>query len=208
MQDDVPAVQDLQRVTTGYVDSEDRMRIAGETAQGDAVVLWLTQRMLARLLPVFFRWLEQPQAGLSAESEPSGRDLPSAAAEKGHADWLQSFAQQAAVAGLVAQPPVQTTQLQCSQLVHSVDVQSVAAERDDDVALRLTFKGPQEPSAAVEGAGAGAFGVTLTPPILRQWVAILYAQYREAGWALDLWPDWVAQSPAAMPAPAPSSLLH
>ena len=206
MQDDVSAVQDLQRVTTSYVDSEDRMRLAGETAQGQAVVLWLTQRLLARLLPIFFRWLEQHQTGTTSESDADGRSLTRAAAEQGHAEWLQSFAQQAAVAGLVAQPPVQTAQAQGSQLVHSVDVQGVVTEQDDGAALRLTFKAPQEPSAS--GALVGAYGLTLAPLILRQWVAIMFDQYRAAGWPLDLWPDWVTQSPVNMQPSPQSAVWH
>lgn len=204
MQDDVSTVQDLQRVTTSYVDSEDRLRLAGETAQGEAVVLWLTQRLLARLLPIFFQWLEQHQTGTTSESDADVRSWARAAAEQGHADWLQSFAQQAAVAGLVAQPPVQTAQARGSRLVHSVDVQGVVAEQCDGAALRLTFKGPQEPP----GAFIGAHGLTLAPPILRQWVAIVYDQYRAAGWPLDLWPDWVKQSPVNAQPSAESAVWH
>lgn len=206
MQDDVSAVQNLQRVTTSYVDSEDRLRLAGETPQGEAVVLWLTQRLLARLLPIFFQWLEQHQTGTTSESGADGRSLARAAAEQGHADWLHSFAQQAAVAGLVAQPPVQTAQARGSQLVHSVDVQGVMAEHDDGAVLRLTFKGQQEPSAS--DALVGAYGLTLAPPILRQWVAIVYDQYRAAGWPLDLWPDWVTQSPVNMQPSAQPAVWH
>ena len=40
---------ELQRFTTEYVEIEDRIRLAGETAPGHTVVLWLTQRLLARL---------------------------------------------------------------------------------------------------------------------------------------------------------------
>ena len=38
----------LQRVTTAYVADEDRLRLTGELSDGDAVVLWLTQRLLNR----------------------------------------------------------------------------------------------------------------------------------------------------------------
>lgn len=50
---------ELQRFTTEYVEIEDRIRLAGETAPGHTVVLWLTQRLLARLLPHLLQWLEQ-----------------------------------------------------------------------------------------------------------------------------------------------------
>ena len=41
----------LQRVTTAYLENEDRLRLTGELADGDTVVCWLTQRLLNRLVP-------------------------------------------------------------------------------------------------------------------------------------------------------------
>lgn len=49
----------LQRITTEYIDHEDRLRLAGEDAQGQTTVLWLTQRLLNRLIPHLCQWLEQ-----------------------------------------------------------------------------------------------------------------------------------------------------
>ena len=79
-----PAPPELQRVTSQYVLNEDRIRLSGETAQGDTLVLWLTQRMLNVLVPRLIDWLEQ-----------QGGDA-----------LLQEFAQQAAEAALGAEPPV------------------------------------------------------------------------------------------------------
>ena len=39
----------LHRLTTDYVEEEDRIRVSGASANGDTVVLWLTQRLLNRL---------------------------------------------------------------------------------------------------------------------------------------------------------------
>lgn len=79
-----PAPQALQRVTTQYVVNEDRIRLSGETAEGETLVLWLTQRMLGVLIPRLVDWLER-----------QGGDA-----------LLQEFAQQAAEAALGAEPPV------------------------------------------------------------------------------------------------------
>lgn len=87
LMDQAPAIPDppeLQRVTTQYVINEDRIRLSGETAKGDTLVLWLTQRMLGVLIPRLVGWLEQ-----------QGGDA-----------LLQEFAQQAAEAALGAEPPV------------------------------------------------------------------------------------------------------
>lgn len=41
---------DLQRITTQYIEVEDRLRLTGELAPGEVVVLWLTQRLMHRLI--------------------------------------------------------------------------------------------------------------------------------------------------------------
>ena len=38
----------LTRLTTEYVPSEDRMRLAGETGPEASVVIWITRRLLDR----------------------------------------------------------------------------------------------------------------------------------------------------------------
>lgn len=48
----------LQRMTTDYIVQEDRIRVTGECAGGGVLVLWLTQRLLVRLVPPLCRWLE------------------------------------------------------------------------------------------------------------------------------------------------------
>ena len=55
---------ELQRITTEFIDSEDRIRLCGECSPQQTVVLWLTQRMLNRLVPHLLNWLEQ-QTGVS-----------------------------------------------------------------------------------------------------------------------------------------------
>ena len=76
----------LQRITTEYNEPEDRIRLSGELAQGDTVVLWLTQRLLNRLVPHLTAWLSQQLAPASS--------IPSVQAV--HEDIVQGFAQQAA----------------------------------------------------------------------------------------------------------------
>ena len=50
---------ELQRITTTYVDVEDRLRLTGVLANGTVVQLWLTQRLLGRLVPPLTSWLER-----------------------------------------------------------------------------------------------------------------------------------------------------
>jgi len=157
-------MSELQRFTTEYVELEDRIRLSGETAPGEAEVLWLTQRLIGRLVPHLCAWLER-QGGLGAVPED-----PSVA------DALQGFALQAALQSLSPQPPVQPETARRNWLVHAVDV--TAGEE----ALRLAFRGAE--AARVE--------LTLQPQALRQWLGILHAQCRGAEWPLEAWPSWLS----------------
>lgn len=164
----------LERITTAYIDSEDRIRLCGETAPNQAVVLWLTQRLLNRLVPHLLTWLEQ-QTGVSGGI---GADV--------RADVMHSFAQQAAMSSLRRQAPVQAHAARQTWLVHAVDV-TVNAHT-----VRLTFRGS---ASAHKGANLEA-AVSMQSIPLRQWLSILHEQCRRAGWASPeaagaVWPAWL-----------------
>lgn len=119
---------DLKRLTTEYVDIEDRIRLSGEAPDGTTVVMWLTQRFVNRLVPRLVQWLER-----QTSSQPRG-------------ELLQEFAQQAAVAALPAQAPVVASKPERVLLVRAIDV-TTTRER-----VRFGFKGSE--SGAVD-AGIG-----------------------------------------------------
>ena len=50
---------ELQRITTYYDPNEDRIRLSGEDESGEPLALWLTRRLLNRLIPVLLQWLER-----------------------------------------------------------------------------------------------------------------------------------------------------
>ena len=71
---------DLHRITTEYIDSEDRIRLTGQLASGDTVVLWLTQRLLNRLVP----HLRHPgQADRNSRRTPAARPARPGCSQKG-----------------------------------------------------------------------------------------------------------------------------
>lgn len=107
---------DLQRITTEYLPLEDRVRLAGEVGEGEPVVLWLTQRLLQRLLPLLLRWLE-----------PQGADPL-------RAEMEYHFTQEAARAAPAQPEPVRAPVASAGVVVESVDV-----EHSDDM-MRLVFK--------------------------------------------------------------------
>ena len=157
----------LQRITTEYRETEDRIRLAGEARgsegarSGPAVALWLTQRLLNRLIPHLCQWLEQREPAL-----PRG-------------EVLQTFAQQVATAALEPQPAVQVSAQHAEILVHSVDVKRSSNR------ITLVFRGAD--GAAVAELSTGSVS-------LRQWLHILSAQYRKAQWPLTTWPAWLRET--------------
>jgi len=163
----------LQRITTSFDAGEDRIRVCGEWAAGQTLVLWLTQRLLVRLVPHLLGWLEQQAVVVDGP----GADV--------RAELVQGFAQQAAMASMEPQAPVEARAAQRVWLVQSVDVAATAQ------GVRLTFKAEDPAQAA---------GMTLQAQPLRQWLGVLHEQCRQAGWAAApssglMWPTWV-QSPA------------
>ncbi len=95
---------ELLRITTEYIEAEDRIRLSGELASEETVVMWLSQRLLLRLLPHLFLWLEKQ----------SGDSLP--------LEIAQSFAQDAAVAELAPEAPVAWDENSLEWLVEAVDL--------------------------------------------------------------------------------------
>lgn len=108
---------ELQRITTEYLEAEDRIRLTGQAGDGAPVVLWLTQRLLQRLLPVLLQSFAVQDA-----------DAP-------HGQMPHDFYQQAAKAGWPPELPVQAGPDSTAWLVLSVDITQSAE------AASLTFKG-------------------------------------------------------------------
>ena len=171
----------LHRLTTDYVEEEDRIRVSGASANGDTVVLWLTQRLLNRLVPHLTAWL-------AAQVTP-GAAAP--AVQAAHRDIVQGFALQAARAQLTPQPPVPAAAPAASWRVTSVDLSHSAQ------AVLLTLKGEGE-----------AAQLKLPAQALRQWLGILYAQYQRGEWPTAVWPAWMSAATAPPQSQPGTAVLH
>jgi hypothetical protein len=117
-------VSTLQRLTTQYVDVEDRIRVSGEDTDGGIVVMWMSQRLLNRLVPAVCNMLGSPQQDERAE-------------------LLNSFEQQAAQAQLTPQDPVRPDAGGLAWLVTRVDLAPTGH------GTRLAFYGSGGEQAAV-----------------------------------------------------------
>lgn len=109
-------MKSLQRITTKYVEHEDRIRLTGEMASGEVLILWLTQRLLKRLIPHLSGWLEQ-----QTDKVPL-------------AEVRQEMAQQKARLELEPQAPVRADAQAQGVLIYSVDLKAAKAS------LGLVFK--------------------------------------------------------------------
>ena len=185
----------LQRMTTDYIAHEDRIRITGACADGGVVVLWLTQRLLGRLVPPLCRWLEgAAHPGLPAS--PAQR-MGAAVAQQA----VQGFAQALARAQLSPQAPVPAERAAQQFVVDSVQLTSHAQ------AVRLVFMPAADVDAAV-AAVADEVILTLSQQLLRQWLGVVHAQCRLAAWPDGVWPAWVQQAHPSAPAGARGATLH
>ena len=110
-------MSDLKRITTQFIENEDRIRLSGEVGANQTVTLWLTQRLMSRLVTNLVAWLDT-QTLTNVRPEV-----------------LQEFAQVAAQARLTPQAPVLKGALDVAWLVVSVDVTS------NQHVMQLAFKG-------------------------------------------------------------------
>jgi len=173
----------LERVTTEFVAAEDRLRLAGVSAEG-RVVLWLTRRLLERLLPALFAWLEG--TGPAADGAAGAMGAAPALWE-----FQQQWAQSAALAALQAGPPVPADAADAVGLVTTVSVASSAA------ALSLTFMDEAQGLEAV---------LPMSAANLRQWLQVVWRQYVRAEWPLELWPAWLREEPGGSAGTRPAYL--
>ena len=157
-------MNELQKVTVEYDENEDRIRLAGEGADGVRAVLWVSQRLLRRLVPVLVNWI--------------GKSVGAS----GMAETILGFEQDAARAALQPQEPVHVRSLDSSWLVHVIDL------RMAEEVITLELRGRES------GETARLSVDTLS---MRQWLAILYAQFMRAEWPLDLWPRWMESQDSA-----------
>jgi len=92
----------IERLTTEFVQEEDRIRLNIENAQQGQATLWLTQRLLNRVVPALVKVLEEETSGNPQAAE------------------LQAFNQQKAQQGIVQEAPIKAAEQ--SWLVRRVDL--------------------------------------------------------------------------------------
>ncbi|MBT5907047.1 MAG: hypothetical protein HOH23_05130, partial [Gammaproteobacteria bacterium] len=99
----------LERITTEYVEVEDRIRLTGESEDNQTIVLWLTQRLLTQIISHLLGLIEKQSPTPGEKGAPTS-------------SLLQGFAQQAAEAELAPEQPVRAVSSSISWLIPEVDI--------------------------------------------------------------------------------------
>ncbi|MBM1312321.1 hypothetical protein JQT66_19265 [Sulfitobacter mediterraneus] len=165
------------RFTTKYVSAEDRIQLLIELSQDEIQVLWLTRRLFNRLLPHLFDHLGKTgTAVVATDTNPS--DV-GGGIDPQQANAVQRFSQEAAVSALTSQPSVgasgQKPANNVSYVVTSVDV-------------RFSKKGVVLDLKSGEDI---LHKLPLAEDALRQWLSIVYSQYKAGNWQERFWPVWI-----------------
>jgi hypothetical protein len=155
----------LEKITTRFVAAEDRLRLDGQAPSGRVVVLWVTQRLMRRVVPVLLRHVS---ATLAGQPLPEVRhEFAQAAARAAHRDRGQ-------------QAPV-VPDAEAAASGWRVETVEVTAGQGG---ITLSLRGEKGEAARL----FLAFGA------LRVWINILHDVWRQAEWPTDVWPEWVTQA--------------
>lgn len=171
----------LQRLTTEYIEKEDRVRISGEGKDGELESFWLSQRLLIRLIRHLVSTFEESR--FSAE--------PNRVADTRTIALVNEMAQQVAQQILPVQAPVVAPQESDSWLVLEVDVSRVQQH------IKLVFRNSRLKQTEL----------MLDNNQLRQWLSILFQLWQKAEWPMSIWPDWIVNT-ATQAATRSANPLH
>lgn len=175
----------LKRITTQYIAFEDRIRLTGADEAGKTLTLWLTQRLISRLVVPLCE-------GLEKKTTPAPQKAGAPAVPSLQTHMVQTFAQQKAAAALPKAGPVVGVPESPAWLVEKVVIKHIKND------VRMVFKGLEESHSAE---------LTLSTFELRQWLGIVFKQSKTAAWPTHMWPAWVEEA-TKPPTPVKPSALH
>ena len=159
----------LEKITTKYNETEDRFCISALTSDDSVIILWVSCRILKRLLPLIFRWLDADRS-ITAQNDIKSKRL------------MNDFAQYEAQAELKPETPVQHERSQSQEpkkqdkswLIHEIELNY------SDKVMELDIKDANNKIAKL----------SLSKLYARQWLMILYSQWIKSEWPMNVWPDW------------------
>ncbi len=180
----------INRFSTVYIDSEDRIRLTGESEEGNVLGCMLTLRLLRRLIPHLVKILapEDDQAPVSTALSTAAGDTTQKRSASN--ELSQGIAQLRAQAGIKPETPVTLPAEDTAWLAHAVDI---AANEQQVI---LTFR----------DSGELQIQLQLNAVQLRQWLGILFHLWAKAEWPTEVWPEWIETE--ALASPEKGSVVH
>lgn len=167
----------IGRFSIVYDPNEDRLALDAATTDGGTTRLWITQRLVRGLAGALLPVLE-------------GRAPPDEApAPTPQRTAVQSWEQAAAMADFGKVPGVQPQPETVIGLVLAAHIRPV----------------PQGVVITFDFVPKGQRTVELSPPALRQTLAVIHQLSLAAGWPTDFWPGWITD-PGAASAAAPGQI--
>ena len=169
----------LKKVTAEFIETEDRIRLSALTADDKTLALWLTQRLLSRLITHLANWLEKKPADLSKalDSESNPQPEPHGPVKKSDS------------APLPDQTSVKTKKSDESILITEVDV------KFGDNGIALILKSEKETNTEI----------SFTLSEARQWVSMLHSLWHKAEWPSSLIPQWIGDN---SPQETSTNIIH
>lgn len=161
----------MRTVTMAFDPTEDRVFMDASDSAGQVERLWLSRRLLDRLIPALTGQLEKL---VSFKDET----ISNAA--------IQSFAQEKAVLEKAEQSPISKNENSTTWLVTSVQV------GQSNNKFQLRFVNEQGVAKEKTIRKRGVF--TLEKPNLRQWLNAVFNIYKKAEWNTGVFPDWIDDS--------------
>lgn len=210
-------MSELKRITITYSPHEDRVRLSGERANTEREAIWLTRRLLDRLLPVLVEWIEHEGNDLPGSKRDVAKTAASTlgASEGPHKTPRRLSAAQTELdtararvpAAGEAKPSRKPSALPRPEPLHGF-AQQVAREKlepaepvrvqpGDRVWLAKSIdvaRARQRLRLQLRGLSNEAAWFDLSAKTLRQWLNILFDTYQRAGWSQEHWPEWIRES--------------
>ena len=170
----------LKRITSEYIDTEDRIRVTAQTEDDKILVLWFTLRLMSRLVDHCIKLLEK--------HPPETTKTP--IMDKKSKSNAQSFAQQSAQQNLHKEKSVSAIENSDDYLIQEVDVKVTS----ESLILILKAEGTENSE------------LCLSSEALRQWLGIIFSIWKAADWPTSLWPTWMDE--ASIEGPSSEISVH
>lgn len=172
-------MQNLKKVTSEFIETEDRIRLSALNTDNNTIAFWLTQRLLSRLISHLSKQLEtdsteaqNTQKGKPRDFSRSGRDeTDSNEVRNTQKSEPQGFSHSGG--DVAPQSPVKIEKSNRPILITEVDI------KFGNNGLILILKSETESRAAI----------SFTLSELKQWLDILYSLWHKAGWPISQLPQ-------------------